>query len=469
MLLARHIARRPASSISVLYNTSTSSSSYTTLLRSDTSLVRAALRSSTTPSTTSTRTPTPTPASARAFHTTRTSRADDGGNQNRKSPYQVFVDTFKEEWGKSKELQENIKALQDETGRMSESEAYRKAKDAYEKAKTGTSKTAETFKAAGKVVGSAASTAWESPIVKTTREAVNATAEELDKATAPIRETKVYKEVKSVIDDGSSRRYGGFEARDARRRRRAERTAQKMKERLESGMGMSSKPIEEDLEAGSNVIVHPTAKPDEEKPQSSIRRSIDELKEKIEESENPIVSTFYGIASRVGGLFAETEHAQVTRMFKDMDPSFSMEEFLNEVREYIVPEVIDAYVRADDDTLKHWLSEAPYNIWHAQAKQFREAGLYSASRVIDIRNVDIASAKILPPSDVPVVVISCRAQEVHIYKNLKTNEIAAGTEDHIQQSTYAMVLTRIPEDMDDPETAGWRVLEMVRGQTRDWT
>lgn len=159
----------------------------------------------------------------------------------------------------------------------------------------------------------------------------------------------------------------------------------------------------------------------------------------------------------------------MTRMFKEMDPTFTMEGFLQEVREFILPEVIDAYVRADDEALKHWLSEAPYNIWHASAKQFKEAGLYSASRVLDIRNVDIASAKILPPSDIPVVVISARAQEIHIYKNLKTNEIAAGTVDHIQQSTYAMVLTRIPEEMDDPETNGWRILELVRGQTRDWT
>ncbi|KAK9382041.1 uncharacterized protein V2V93DRAFT_366261 [Kockiozyma suomiensis] len=432
-------------------STSTTTNNAVVFLRSDSALALSALQ-------------------YRGFHASHSRFAGDDGNQNRKSPYQVFVETFREEWGKSKELQENIKALQDETGRMSESEAYRKAKDAYEKAKSGTSKTAETFKAAGKVVGSAASTAWESPIVKGTRDAVNATAEELDKATAPIRDTKVYKEVKNVIDDGTSRRYGGFEARDERRRRREEKLAQKMKEKFASGEILrSNKPTEENLEAGANVIIHPTAKAEEEKVKSSFRQSVDSLKEKIDESENPVVSTFRGIASRIGGFFAETEYAQVTRMFKEMDPTFTMEGFLQEVREFILPEVIDAYVRADDEALKHWLSEAPYNIWHASAKQFKEAGLYSASRVLDIRNVDIASAKILPPSDIPVVVISARAQEIHIYKNLKTNEIAAGTVDHIQQSTYAMVLTRIPEEMDDPETNGWRILELVRGQTRDWT
>lgn len=97
-------------------STSTTTNNAVVFLRSDSALALSALQ-------------------YRGFHASHSRFAGDDGNQNRKSPYQVFVETFREEWGKSKELQENIKALQDETGRMSESEAYRKAKDAYEKAK----------------------------------------------------------------------------------------------------------------------------------------------------------------------------------------------------------------------------------------------------------------------------------------------------------------------------------------------
>lgn len=52
-----------------------------------------------------------------------------------KSPFQVFVDTFKSELSKSRELQESVKALQDESGKLGDSEALRRAKDAYAKAK----------------------------------------------------------------------------------------------------------------------------------------------------------------------------------------------------------------------------------------------------------------------------------------------------------------------------------------------
>lgn len=57
-------------------------------------------------------------------------------------------------------------------------------------------------------------------------------------------------------------------------------------------------------------------------------------------------------------MFDETETSKVTRMIKDMDPSFNMEGFLRELREYIVPEVVDAFVNADQATLKKWCSEA---------------------------------------------------------------------------------------------------------------
>jgi hypothetical protein len=52
-----------------------------------------------------------------------------------KSPFQVFVDTFKSELSKSQELQETVKALQDESGKIGDSEALRRAKEAYSKAR----------------------------------------------------------------------------------------------------------------------------------------------------------------------------------------------------------------------------------------------------------------------------------------------------------------------------------------------
>lgn len=46
------------------------------------------------------------------------------------------------------------------------------------------------------------------------------------------------------------------------------------------------------------------------------------------------------------------------RSMKALDPSFNRESFERELREYIVPEVVDAYLSADQEALKAWCGEA---------------------------------------------------------------------------------------------------------------
>lgn len=191
-------------------------------------------------------------------------------------------------------------------------------------------------------------------------------------------------------------------------------------------------------------------------------QSLFSLKSAFNESENPLVSTARSISDRVAGFFAENETAMVIKKFREMDPGFQMEPFLREMREYILPEVLDAYVKGDNATLKLWLSDAQYSVYDALSKQYTTAGLKSDGRILDIRLVDIISARILEPGDIPVFVVTCRTQEVHVYRNAKTNELAAGMEDKVQLVTYAIGITRVPEDVNNPETRGWRLIELQK-------
>lgn len=199
---------------------------------------------------------------------------------------------------------------------------------------------------------------------------------------------------------------------------------------------------------------------------SPIGRGVVYLQERWEESENGLIALIRTIVEKVTGFFSETEQAKVVKQLKLMDPSFRLTDFQRTLTNYIVPEVVDAYIKNDAKVLKEWLSEAPYNVWEANNKQFIQQGLFSDSRVLDIRGVEIVTCKSLQPNDVPVIVVSCRAQEIHLYRKAKTGEIAAGTEDHIQLSTYAMVLTRIPEEFDNKVTDGWKIVEFARGGSR---
>ena len=76
------------------------------------------------------------------------------------------------------------------------------------------------------------------------------------------------------------------------------------------------------------------------------------------ESEEPLFSALRSVGSRVGRLFDENDTARVIRAIRESDPDFKMESFLIELKEYIVPEIVDAYLSADKDELRQWMSEA---------------------------------------------------------------------------------------------------------------
>lgn len=131
-----------------------------------------------------------------------------------------------------------------------------------------------------------------------------------------------------------------------------------------------------------------------------------------QESESPLITPIRSITSTIGSWFEENEVAQVTRMMKAMDPLFSREAFERELREYIIPEVVDAYLSADKEALMKWCSEAvstdvlrndtgslfhgqTYNVLWATMDQYLRQGLISDSSVLDIRQVDVSTPDFL--------------------------------------------------------------------------
>ncbi|KAK6539700.1 protein translocase subunit [Orbilia ellipsospora] len=380
-----------------------------------------------------------------------------------KSPFTVFMETMRSEFKKSKEWNESTKAIADQAQQFTESDAVRAAREAYEKSsQAASSVTGETLKKVGGAIGKGAQWTWETPVMKAGREAVKATGHGVEKITRPIRETEAYKTVKGnvqeVIDDGSSSRYGGYVEREERKRQKELREAKR-------GV-VHREPLVEDPNAGTNITVHKDAAWKESwrefRDSNKVMQSIFSLRKQYDESDNPFISTTRNIADRVAGFFAENETAQVIKKFKEMDPSFQLEPFLRELREWILPEVLDAYVKGDAEILQQWLSAAQFSVYSALASQHKAAGLESDGKVLDIRNVDILTAKILDPGEIPVFIVTCRAQEVHVYRHIKNNELAAGMEDRVQMVTYAIGLTRLVEDIANPETSGWRLIELQK-------
>lgn len=185
----------------------------------------------------------------------------------------------------------------------------------------------------------------------------------IEKTTEPIRNTEAYKTLAETLvdalDDSGSAKHAGFEEKEARRKRRQLRLAKAGKDSMSRG-GASR--IKSDPEAGQALVLHKDSPRQEKwnriKETNPLLKKMAEAKQQFDESENPVVSSIRSVTQTIGSWFDENESAQVQRLMKYMDPTFNIESFERELREYIVPEVVDAYLSADQEALKAWCGEA---------------------------------------------------------------------------------------------------------------
>lgn len=162
----------------------------------------------------------------------RKERADDKKADNQapppphgdKTPWQVFTETLRSEFKASKEWNESTKALASSAQDFTQNETVKRAKSAYSQVSdTATTTTSAALKSTGKTIGQGAAWAWDTSVVQGVRKGANAVGSGIEKVTRPVRETEAFKNVKDVIDDGSSSRYGGWTEKEERRRRREQR------------------------------------------------------------------------------------------------------------------------------------------------------------------------------------------------------------------------------------------------------
>lgn len=169
-----------------------------------------------------------------------------------KTPWQVFTETLQTEFKASKEWNDSQQQLQGSIHDFSQNPNVQKAKSAYSKAtETASTTTSAALKSTAGVIGSSAAWTWDTTVVKGVRKSVTAVGSGLEKATRPVRETEAYKNVKDVIDDGSSSRYGGWVEKEERRKRREAKEL----EEIANGTRKPTEPMEEDPKS---VFYHTT-------------------------------------------------------------------------------------------------------------------------------------------------------------------------------------------------------------------
>lgn len=87
-----------------------------------------------------------------------------------------------------------------------------------------------------------------------------------------------------------------------------------------------------------------------------------EMKRAYDESNNIFIYYTRSLTNAIGdtfqSFFQENETAQVIKEITQLDPAFKIEKFLKDAREYIIPEILEAFLKADLATLHPWTGEA---------------------------------------------------------------------------------------------------------------
>ncbi|KAG0372809.1 protein translocase subunit [Mortierella sp. AD032] len=406
------------------------------------------------------------------------------------SAFGKFVETLKEQIKKNKELQESVKKLQDESGKAGDSDALRKAKEAFERAKESAAgagvateklkQTAEQLrKATGKIGETVSETfkgAAENEFIKGSKEKTGKQFKEsVDSSTKPIRDNEYFKNVKesveTVIQDTESR-YGGYISKAERRRARGLDVNYSPKE-AQKAAAAAVPETKEDVNAGESMVLHKDSAWKETwskfKDTNPVMQSVFSIKKNYEDSDNVFVAWARVVTDKISDVWVsmldETENAKTIRALQMIDPRFKMDTFMKEAREFIIPEVMDAVLNADSETLNEWCSEATYNVLTAGFQAQIAQGLVSDCKILELRNVDLVSAKVLE-NDIPVLIISFNTQEVTVFRNRLTREVVFGKEDAIEECTYACVITLTPETMQNPLTRGVRIMDMAKHNSR---
>jgi import inner membrane translocase subunit TIM44 len=274
---------------------------------------------------------------------------------------------------------------------------------------------------------------------------------------------KVTETEESLLEGTNVYRYGGYKDRAARER---SKLRQSVSNEEASAPNEPTASVQEDPEAGESVVLHKTSKLtqmwEDFKENSGVLRKIHGLKQRYDESNNVFVFFMReftgGITGRLSSLFSETETAKALKEISLRDPKFSQEQFMKEAHEYLIPEILDAILAGDLPTLRTWASEATFNLLKATFEAQLKAGQRMEGRVVDLRHIELVTAKML--DDTPVLVLTFTTQQISYVRDAN-GVIVEGREDAIENVNYVMALAKEEASQPQSPTKGWRLLEIA--------
>lgn len=153
--------------------------------------------------------------------------------------------------------------------------------------------------------------------------------------------------------------YKPKEVRDAERLAREE----KLKQEIAANPFLKSpdRPVEANSEA-QGVVLHEQSRWAQSwekfKETNPVMQKMFGLKSQMDESDNPVVERMRDVFDTIGRAFRDNETVTTVKKFKAVDPKFRTDKFVKDAHEWIIPDLMESYLRSDVEALKDWCGES---------------------------------------------------------------------------------------------------------------
>ncbi|XP_046864317.1 LOW QUALITY PROTEIN: mitochondrial import inner membrane translocase subunit TIM44-like [Xenia sp. Carnegie-2017] len=397
-----------------------------------------------------------------------------------------FIDNIREGFEKDKEMQENLKRFQEEAKslrnhlHLEQPNKIWSFGDVKEQTSQGISKISSFLKDGGDQLSESASKVVKEvkssetfrkgqeiseELGRSAQEAykqVKEQGEEIRKTETAKTVTKGLKTVKEDLFDPIAEVSKPYERPQTLRRR--------TNPNEQYSMNFQEKKIEANDEA-TGVVLHKDSVWYQQwknfKENNPVVNGIFDLKMKYDESDNIFIRASRTITDKVGDIFqdvfSQSDMAKTLAEITKIDPNFNKDKFLHECQYEIIPTVLQAYINGDMDLLQDWCHERTYSILAAQIEQNKAAGIKVDTKILDIREVDLALAKIMEQG--PVLILTFSAQQTMCAIDARGNVIEGG-ENNIELVHYVWAMCRDQTILKHEQA--WKVLEFAVQQTSQY-
>lgn len=143
-----------------------------------------------------------------------------------------------------------------------------------------------------------------------------------------------------------------------------------------------------------------------------------------------------------------SETSETLTILRELDPTFSIRQFNEEMRDEIVPSMLEAYFERDEETMLGMCGEGVGAQLAAICKEFREKGLDWEVDLMQVGDVELVAAVV--SNDAPHLMYTFSTMKTHCVRD-REGEIIEGAEDEMERVTWYWAMRSDINDLEEED------------------